>query len=261
MEEVFADCRPVGGSNAPVHCLSTANKPQTRRRRRWEECEVTQQQVWSLHPEAETAGNSETHGRPSAHLNSPTMGSFSPRLPLLLLFSFFTLSVEVVAASEFKICAYNLERFDSAKASNSRVLHTVKRIVSRCDICLLQNVMDSGAITTLLASLNRYDEYTYQSVSSESLGKSPDDMQRYIFIYRMENVNVTGQHQYQKENAFVRQPFAVQFQSKKTAIKTFILVPLHSDPSHAVQEIDRLYDVFEEVSKKWSNTVRKWDLK
>ncbi|XP_075948554.1 deoxyribonuclease-1-like [Anarhichas minor] len=182
------------------------------------------------------------------------MGSFSPRLPLLLLFSFFTLSVEVVAASEFKICAYNLERFDSATASDSRVLHTVKRIVSRCDICLLQNVVDSGAIKTLLASLNRYDEYSYQSVSSESLGKSPDDMQRYVFIYRMENVNVTGQHQYQKENAFVRQPFAVQFQSKKTAIKTFILVPLHSDASQAVQEIDRLYDVFEEVSKKWSNT-------
>ncbi|XP_068588238.1 deoxyribonuclease-1-like isoform X2 [Cebidichthys violaceus] len=183
------------------------------------------------------------------------MGSFSPRLPLLLLlFSFFTLLVEVVTASGFKICAYNVERFDSAKASDSRVLHTVKRIVSRCDICLLQNVVDSGAVKMLLASLNRYDEYTYQSVSSKSLGNSPADMQRYIFIYREGNVTVMGQHQYQKQNAFVRAPFAVQFQSKKTAIKQFILVPLHSGPSQAVQEIDRLYDVFKEVSKKWNNT-------
>ncbi|XP_054465836.1 deoxyribonuclease-1-like [Anoplopoma fimbria] len=180
------------------------------------------------------------------------MGSFSPRLPLLLV-SFFTLLVDIETASEFKICAYNVEKFNSAKASDYRLLHTVTRIVSRCDICLLQDVVDSEAITTLLAALNRYDKYRYQSVSSKSLGNSPDDMQQYVFIYRVGNVNVTGQHQYQKKQSFVREPFAVQFQSKKTAIKTFILVPLHSNPSQAVQEIDRLYDVFEEVSKKWNN--------
>ncbi len=44
------------------------------------------------------------------------------------------------------------------------------------------------------------------------------------------------------------------------AIKNFILVPLHTYPNQAVQEIDRLYDVFVEVSKKWDNAVRKWDV-
>lgn len=29
-------------------------------------------------------------------------------------------------------------------------------------------------------------------------------------------VNVTGQYQYQKANSFVREPFAVQFESRKT---------------------------------------------
>lgn len=44
------------------------------------------------------------------------------------------------------------------------------------------------------------------------------------------------------------------------AIKKFILVPLHTDPNQAVQEIDRLHDVFVEVSKKWDNTVRRRDV-
>ncbi|XP_037336662.2 deoxyribonuclease gamma-like isoform X2 [Pungitius pungitius] len=179
------------------------------------------------------------------------MGSSSPCLPL---FSFFILLVKIVAASEFKICAYNAERFDNAKASDFRLLHTLNRIVSRCDICLLQDVVDSGAIETLLESLNREsDRYGYQSVSSESLGNSPDDMQKYVFIYREQNVNVTGQYQYQNKSAFLRPPFAVQFQSEKTAIGSFVLVPLHSDALQAIQEIDRLYDVFEEVTKRWNN--------
>lgn len=38
-------------------------------------------------------------------------------------------------------------------------------------------------------------------------------------------------------------------------IGDFILIPLHSEPSQAVQEINGLYDVFEEVSSMWNNTV------
>eukprot|EP00064_Thunnus_orientalis_P018726 superscaffoldBa00004408_g18832 len=134
-------------------------------------------------------------------------------------------------------------------------------IAARCDICLLQDVTDpdGSAIRSLLSSLNRetnrYEDYTYKAVSSKSLGKSPTDLQKYVFIYRTETVNVTDQHQYQNKDFFVRRPFVVKFHSKKTEIKDFILVPLHSDPGKAVQEIDRLYDVFQEVSKKWNNTV------
>lgn len=44
------------------------------------------------------------------------------------------------------------------------------------------------------------------------------------------------------------------------ATKDFVLVPLHTVPGKAVQEIDRLYDVFQEVSKKWNNQVRKQEV-
>ncbi|XP_029291090.1 deoxyribonuclease-1-like 1 [Cottoperca gobio] len=182
----------------------------------------------------------------------------SPHLPLLLLvLSYLALLVEGAKSSGFKICAYNVPKFNFAKASNYRVLHTLTRIVSRCDICLLQGVMDTDgkAIKRLLASLNRYESNNnYKSVSSKSLGTSPTDMEQYVFIYRTGTVNVTGKHQYQKKQSFVREPFAVEFQSTKIAIKKFILVPLHTDPGQAVKEIDRLYDVFQEVSKIWNNS-------
>ncbi|XP_071314880.1 deoxyribonuclease-1-like isoform X2 [Trachinotus anak] len=176
--------------------------------------------------------------------------------PVLLLL-FLTLSVWTAAASGFRICSYNVQNFNRNKASNYRVIHTLTRVVSRCDICLLQDVRDpeSKAVKALLSSLNRYeDEYHYKSVSSEALGKSADDMQQYVFIYRTQTATLTDQYQYRGGQSFIREPFIVQFESKDTMIKKFILVPLHTDPSQAVQEIDRLYDVFTEVSKKWNNT-------
>ncbi|XP_031168009.1 deoxyribonuclease-1-like 1 isoform X2 [Sander lucioperca] len=176
----------------------------------------------------------------------------SPCLPLLLV---SLLALSFGGAADFKICSYNVQEFNLDKSADYRVLYTLTRIVSRCDICLLLHVtdFDGKGIQALLASLNRYDSYTYQSVASKSLG-DPGDLQQYVFLYRTDTVNVTGQYQYQKPESFVRPPFAVQFYSDQTAIKSFILIPLHSDPSRAVQEIDRLYDVFEEVSKTWSNT-------
>lgn len=176
----------------------------------------------------------------------------SSGLSLFLLLSIFVLK----SATELRICAYNVQKFDSAKASNERLMHYLKLILTRCDISLLQHVVDPNgqAIENLLSVLNRYEEYDYKAVASESLGNSPDDMQKYVFIYRMQTVNVTGQYQYRSKQSFVREPFVVRFQSKNASIDEFILVPLHSEPSKAVQEINKLYDVFVEVSKKWNNT-------
>ncbi|KAM9856153.1 deoxyribonuclease gamma-like isoform 2-T2 [Aulostomus maculatus] len=177
----------------------------------------------------------------------------------LLLHLFFTILVGVAVASGFRVCAYNVQKFNEEKAANYRVIHTLTRVLTRCDITLLQEVMDrdGSAIKSLLSSLNResdrYEGYHYRSLSSESLGNSSGDLLQYVFIYRTETVNVTSQHQYQNKQFFTRPPFVVQFHSNKAAIKDFILVPLHSDPGKVVQEINHLFDVFDEVSRKWNN--------
>ncbi|XP_069383710.1 deoxyribonuclease-1-like isoform X2 [Paralichthys olivaceus] len=180
----------------------------------------------------------------------------SPCRPLLLL-SFLTLLVGRETVSGFRICSYNVQKFNLQKASNYRLVNTLTRVVYRCDICLLMDVVDptGQAIETLMSTINRYDNYVYKSVSSNGLGNSKDGKQKYVFIYRTQTVNVTDQHQYEtKPPTFFREPFAVKFQSRKTTIKKFILVPVHTEPTQAVQEIDHLYDVFEKVSKKWNNT-------
>ncbi|KAM4738320.1 deoxyribonuclease-1-like isoform 2-T2 [Anableps anableps] len=173
----------------------------------------------------------------------------------LVLLSIFSSLLGGASVSGLRICSYNVQNFNPAKAANYGLLHTLTRVVSRCDICLLQHVVDSEgkAIRALVKSLNRYDEHRYEFVSSKGLGKSSHDMQQYVFIYRPHLINMTGQHQYEGQ-PFVRPPFAVQFSCNKTDIQEFILVPLHSDPDQAVKEIDWLYDVFEEVSAKWNNT-------
>ncbi|KAF7646919.1 hypothetical protein LDENG_00180680, partial [Lucifuga dentata] len=155
-------------------------------------------------------------------------------------------------SSPFTICAFNVQNFNSSKASNYRVKHILTQVVSRCSICLLQEVKDPDAIKSLVSALNRYDDYKYESVSSGPLGNSPSNMEQYVFIYRKKLVKVKSTHQYRKTQSFVREPFVVQFHCEKTAVQDFVLVPLRSEPSQAVQEIDRLYDVYSEVVHLWN---------
>lgn len=155
----------------------------------------------------------------------------------------------------FKICSYNIPNFNKAKSSNYKVIHTITMVLSRCDVSLLLHVQDPAAVTPLKSALNRYsDHFKYESVSSKALGKNLNDMQYYTFIYRIKTVSVTGQHQSQNP-AFVRPPFCLRLHSNRTVEpEEFVLVPLHSEQSQAVQEMDALYDVFQEVVQKWNNT-------
>lgn len=168
--------------------------------------------------------------------------------------SFFLLvALQISGMNGFRICSYNVPQFNKAKSSNSRIIHTVKKICFRCDISLLLGVEDAASVNTLLSALNRYSEkYKFKSVLSKPLGTGSKNQELYTFIYRIQTVNVTGQHQYQS-SGFVRPPFSVRFQSKKTLAQEFVLIPLHSEPSKAVQEMDKLYEVFLEVLHKWNN--------
>nr|XP_028567562.1 deoxyribonuclease-1-like 1 isoform X1 [Podarcis muralis] len=98
-------------------------------------------------------------------------------LPLLLL---------CPAGAPFRICAFNTQRFAQGKASKANVMDTLVKILSRCDIAVLQEVMDAKgkAVPALVAALNRYHSsspYTY--LTSPLLGRN-NYQERYVFIYR-----------------------------------------------------------------------------
>lgn len=159
----------------------------------------------------------------------------------------------------FRICAFNVQSFGDSKSADGTILYIVMKIVSRCDVCLLQEVRDQKktAIPRLLSRLNDYDKnQQYKYVSSDRLGRSQTYQEQYVFVFRTDSVKLINQYQYpdtQKgdEDAFAREPFVVRFQAPKTVIGEFVLIPVHTSPSNATKEIDKLYDVFEEVRQMW----------
>uniref|UniRef100_A0A673Y7P1 Deoxyribonuclease n=1 Tax=Salmo trutta TaxID=8032 RepID=A0A673Y7P1_SALTR len=180
---------------------------------------------------------------------------------LLLLLFLLSLS-GVKPTSGFKICAFNVQSFGDSKSHNTEVMRTIIRIVSRCDVCLLQEVRDSKqkAIPVFLFSLRHNSQNQYDYVASERLGRTPSYQEQYVFVFRIGSVTVTDQYQYLDmlrgdEDAFSREPFIVRLHTRKTAIRDFVLVPQHTTPTNATKEIDALYDVFLDVKKKWKTEM------
>ncbi|XP_060794145.1 deoxyribonuclease-1-like 1 isoform X2 [Neoarius graeffei] len=179
-------------------------------------------------------------------------------LPQALLFLIFL--SEPLACHAFKICAFNSLRLGDSKTKDGKILNIITQIVSRCDVCLLQEVRDRKKVVVprLLNKLNKYErDHHYDAVSSERLGRTEAYQEQYVFVFRTDSVRLIDQYQYPDtqegdEDAFAREPFVVHFQAPKTVIGKFVLIPMHTSPSNATKEIDELYDVFEDVRQRWN---------
>ncbi|KAG1929793.1 deoxyribonuclease-1-like [Pimephales promelas] len=175
----------------------------------------------------------------------------------LFLFTFFILSGSLTCYG-FRICAFNVQSFGDSKSANPKIMNSISRIVSRCDICLLQEVRDqkNKAIPRLLDAVNRLNSNDYGYVASGRLGRTQTYQEQYVFFYRKSTAKLKQQYQYPDTqigdvDAFSREPFVVHFQAPKTVAKEFVLIPQHTTPSNATKEIDELYDVFVDVRERW----------
>ncbi|XP_041860267.1 deoxyribonuclease-1-like 1 isoform X2 [Melanotaenia boesemani] len=182
---------------------------------------------------------------------------------LLLLLSFLLGVSDVQGDSDFRICAFNLHHYGDSKAKKTDVMQTLVKIISRCDVCLLQEVRDSKgtAVPQLLEQVQRYGSgHEYRAVASGRLGRSASYQEQYVFFYRSNSVTLTDQYQYPDElpgdvDAFSREPFVVRFRAPTTAIKEFVLIPQHTTPDNTTKELDALYDVLQHVRKMWKTEV------
>ncbi|AWP09552.1 putative deoxyribonuclease gamma [Scophthalmus maximus] len=164
--------------------------------------------------------------------------------------------------SSLKICAFNIQSFGEAKANNQKVMAILLKILSRCDLCLIQEVRDSKgeAIQTLVKDLNRFDKSnSYSYVESERLGRKTYKEQ-YVYIYRDNVLKVKELYQYPRvdegtneTDVFSREPFIIRFHSPTTLVKDFVLIGQHTSPKTAMKEIDELYTVFKGIYRKWKN--------
>ncbi|KAK5863452.1 hypothetical protein PBY51_000481 [Eleginops maclovinus] len=165
------------------------------------------------------------------------------------------------ATSSLKICAFNVQSFGESKANNRKVMGILLKILSRCDLCLIQEVRDSkgAAIQALVKDLNRYEQSnSYSYVESERLGRK-SYKEQYVYLYRNNVLTVKEHYQYPKlkgdgtneTDVFSREPFIVRFHSPTTLLKDFVLIGQHTCPRNAMKEINELYTVFKGIYQKW----------
>ncbi|NXU48822.1 DNAS1 protein, partial [Turnix velox] len=177
------------------------------------------------------------------------------KLVLLLLAAALLLHV----ATTLKIGAFNIRAFGDTKMSNETIANIIVSILSEYDVILVQEVRDAdlSSVNKLMDQLSSTSPYPYQFLISVPLGRT-SYKEQYLFIYRSDMVSVLGSYYYDDgcescgTDTFSREPFIVKFSSPTTQVQEFVLVPLHSEPSSAVEEIDALYDVYADVVNKWA---------
>ncbi|MEQ2235748.1 hypothetical protein ILYODFUR_005375 [Ilyodon furcidens] len=163
--------------------------------------------------------------------------------------------------SSLKICAFNVQTFGESKANNKRVIGVLLKILSRCDLCLIQEVRDSKgeAIKALVKDLNRFDKSnSYSYVESERLGRK-SYKEQYVYIYRNNMLKIKEHFQHPKlegegtneTDVFSREPFVIHVHSPTTLVKDFVLIGQHTCPKTAMKEIDELYSVVKRIHQKW----------
>uniref|UniRef100_A0A9L0I739 Deoxyribonuclease-1-like 1 n=1 Tax=Equus asinus TaxID=9793 RepID=A0A9L0I739_EQUAS len=170
--------------------------------------------------------------------------------------SVFLLLLLAGGAEAFRICAFNAQRLTLAKVAREHVMDTLVRILARCDIMVLQEVVDSSgsAIPLLLRELKRFDgSGPYDFLSSPPLGRSTYKEQ-YVYIYRSHKTRALDHYLYNDEDdLFAREPFVAQFTLPSKVLPSLVLVPLHTTPKDVEKELNALYDVFLDVSQRWQS--------
>ncbi|KAM7336248.1 hypothetical protein ACRRTK_004741 [Alexandromys fortis] len=148
----------------------------------------------------------------------------SLRLAFLLLFS-----LALHSALALKLCSFNVRSFGERKKENDNAMDVIVKIIKRCDLILLMEIKDSS---------NNICPMLMEKLNGEKLVSVKD---KYLY------------HDYQDgdTDVFSREPFVVWFQSPFTAVKDFVIVPLHTTPETSVKEIDELVDVYTDVKRRW----------
>ncbi|XP_011615749.2 deoxyribonuclease 1 like 4, tandem duplicate 1 [Takifugu rubripes] len=158
-----------------------------------------------------------------------------------------------------KIAAFNIQKFGKNKLSDPDVLRTLVKIVSRYDIILILEVVDiSGeAVKTFLEALNTSSmKHHYTMKISTRLGRTRYKEQ-FLFLYRDNMVDLVGSYQFDDQlteggDVFARDPYILRFRCLNTVLKDLVMIPVHTKPDDSEKELDELYDVFLNVTKKWA---------
>ncbi|KAL9966086.1 hypothetical protein ACROYT_G024103 [Oculina patagonica] len=172
-----------------------------------------------------------------------------------------TLPITTREGTALKIAAFNVQVFGVRKMENQMVEDVLIKIILRYDIILIQEIRsaDDDPINELLESVNRFSSPPgiYKMALSVRLGRTVSKEQ-YAYLYRSDKVTLEDSYVFDdgdestKTDKFQREPFIVRFKAHNTYVSDFAMVAIHTSPSEAVPEIDRLVDVYDDITRKWS---------
>lgn len=157
------------------------------------------------------------------------------------------------------IGSFNVQKFGWKKASNDAVLRVIARIVSRYDLCFLQELFDADGRVTgkLLEQLQQMDP-TYQCASSQPCGRS-SNKERYAYVYKTRRLELLDSYTYDDAaagDAFEREPFIVRFRmltgpAGSQGQSTLQVIGCHIKPGDAKRELHRLPDVHADMQRRY----------
>lgn len=171
-----------------------------------------------------------------------------------------------VNCQNLTVMAWNVQIFGASKMSNPDVVRVLVPTFRKYDISIIQEIREaSGASIQLLLSLINNCNFTtspcpqFGLVLSDRLG-STTSKEQYGFFYKKDKpkmrINVTHMYQYPDPNyqSFERPPYNVRFTVNNF---NFSLSAIHTQPTSAVSEIDKLVDVYDHISTNVNMNMEK----
>ncbi|XP_033730171.1 deoxyribonuclease-1-like, partial [Pecten maximus] len=175
------------------------------------------------------------------------------------IFAFLTIQfgtcLSKMLEENLRISAFNLRMFGDARAENTDVVEILAKIIRRYDISILQEIRDKdgSAFKLLMNEINgNTDEYA--SDLSQRLGTS-HIKEEYAVVYRKDTVRLDDTYQYPDPDYdyFERPPFSVKVHLKTAdELDEMAIIAIHTKPTEAVEEIDKLVDVSKNTSDYWN---------
>ncbi|KAK2861650.1 hypothetical protein Q5P01_001183 [Channa striata] len=164
----------------------------------------------------------------------------------------------IILAATMKIASFNVQRFGKNKISDPEILKILIKIVSRYDIILILEVVDStgASVRAFLDALNKSNKNTHYTMTISSRLGGTVYKEQFMFLYREDVVKLVDTYQFDDvktlgRDVFNRDPYIVRFHCPKAVMEDLVLIPVHTKPEGSEKELDELYQVFEHVRKKW----------
>jgi endonuclease/exonuclease/phosphatase family metal-dependent hydrolase len=161
-------------------------------------------------------------------------------------------------SSKIELGSFNIQIFGISKMGKPDVVDILLKILSRYDMCLVMEIRDSSetAFPDLVSQLKEYSGKNYAYIVGPRVGRS-SSKEQYGFIYRTDRMFVHESWQYPDlADQFERPPFLVTFeliQPTSHSGNFLTIIPTHTKPDNAVDEMNALVDVYDAWEEKSEN--------